>query len=87
MRIMCVPPGLGHYSRPYYTRDVAVVTDLFVDDVSDYRIYHRLLEEIKQSGVDERVLWQKWHGDSHMIADDKRNWKKVLIFPLFLSQT
>ena len=34
------------------------------------------MDEIQKSGVDERVLWQSWHGDSHLIADDKKNWKK-----------
>jgi len=76
MRILCAPPGLSRCPRAYSTRDVAVVTDLFVQDVNDYRIYHQLLEEIQKSGVDERLLWQSWHGDSHLIADDKRQWKK-----------
>lgn len=76
MRVLCAPPGLSRYTRPYSTRDVAVVTDLFVQDVNDYRIYNQLLDEIQKSGVDERVLWQRWHGDSHLIADDKKNWKK-----------
>ena len=39
-------------------------------------IYDSLLDEIKNSGVDPRQLWQLWHGDSHVIADDKRKWKK-----------
>jgi len=76
MRVLCAPPGLSRYTRPYSTRDVAVVTDLFVQDVNDYRIYNQLMDEIQKSGVDERVLWQSWHGDSHLIADDKKNWKK-----------
>jgi len=76
MRILCAPPGLSRYPRAYSTRDVAVVTDLFVQDVNDFRIYSALLDEIQKSGVDERLLWQSWHGDSHLIADDKKNWKK-----------
>ena len=55
--------------------------DLFippgVDPSTDLSIYNKLLEEIQQSGVNERLLWQSWHGDSHLIADDKRNWKKA----------
>ena len=25
----------------------------------------------------EEQLWKLWHGDSHVIADDKRNWKQL----------
>ena len=25
----------------------------------------------------EEQLWKLWHGDSHLIADDKRNWKQL----------
>ena len=38
-------------------------------------IYNRLLKEIENSGVNPQQLWQLWHGDSHVIADDKRRWK------------
>ena len=24
----------------------------------------------------QEQLWQSWHGDSHLIADDKRRWKE-----------
>ena len=30
---------------------------------------------MNQSQIQEQ-LWQSWHGDSHFIADDKRNWKE-----------
>jgi hypothetical protein len=39
-------------------------------------IYSKLLKELENSGVDSRQLWQLWHNDSHLIADDKRKWKK-----------
>jgi len=80
-RILFATPGMNHYDRPHYSRDVIVVRDLFippgVDPSTDLSIYNKLLEEIQQSGVNERLLWQSWHGDSHLIADDKRNWKKA----------
>ena len=74
MRILAAQPGLRRYNRDYTTRDVLVVNDLF-GDPQDLRIYEDLLGEIKNSGVNEEQLWQSWHGDSHMIADDKRRWK------------
>lgn len=58
------------------SRDVLVVHDLFGCADDDFNIYDSLLREIKDSGVDEDKLWQSWHGDSHMIADDKKGWKK-----------
>lgn len=75
MRILAAVPGLESYNRPYSTRDVLVVNSLF-GDVDDLTIYNNLLKEIKESGVDQEKLWQLWHNDSHVIADDKRKWKE-----------
>jgi hypothetical protein len=51
-----------------------MVNDLF-GDPNDLTIYHKLLDEMENSGVDVQRLWQLWHGDSHLIADDKKAWK------------
>ena len=74
MRILVATPGLKKYNREYTSRDVLMVTDLFCDP-DDLTIYEKLLYEVKHCGVEEDVLWQSWHGDSHVIADDKRRWK------------
>lgn len=74
MRILCATPGLKRYNRTYTTRDVLVVSDLFGPE-QDLSVYGKLLNEIQNCGVDEKQLWQSWHGDSHMIADNKRRWK------------
>ena len=34
------------------------------------------LDEINNSGINKDKLWKLWHGDSHLIADDKLEWKK-----------
>lgn len=52
------------------TRDVIVVPNLFGDS-SDYGIYHRLLDEIQNCGLKEDEIWKLWHGDTHLIADDR----------------
>ena len=79
MRILFATPGVETYDRMCGIRDVIVARDLFippgVSPEGDLTIYHQLLDEIKNSGEDENVLWQSWHGDSHLIADDKRRWK------------
>ena len=33
--------------------------------------------DVQASGVPEEQLWKSWHGDSHLIADDKRRWKEL----------
>ena len=58
------------------TRDVIIVSDLFCSP-SDLSLYTKLLGELQTSGVPEHQLWKLWHGDSHLIADDKRNWKQL----------
>lgn len=75
MRILCAKEGLKKYNRPYSNRDVLVVNDLFCEP-DDYTIYTQILKELENSGVTSHQLWQLWHGDSHVIADDKRKWKK-----------
>jgi len=75
MRILVAPPGLKRYHRANSTRDVIIVSDLF-GSYDDLTIYNNLLYEVQNSGVPQEQLWQSWHGDSHFIADDKRNWKE-----------
>ena len=54
--------------------DVTSVHNLFCS-VDDSNIYESLLNEIKQSKVEESNLWKLWHGDTHLIADDHLDWK------------
>jgi len=76
MRIIAAEPGLKKYNRRYGTRDVVVASDIFCQS-DDLTIYNRLLDEIEHSGVDIQRLWQLWHGDSHVIADDHLGqWKE-----------
>eukprot|EP01043_Picozoa_sp_COSAG02_P044296 COSAG02_NODE_3944_length_6003_cov_3.206978_1_plen_279_part_00 len=71
------------FGRTYGTHDVVMVPELFCD-VGDSSVYENLLKEIKAAGKDS--LWASWHGDSHLIADDKRmggKWKDMS--PTFLT--
>eukprot|EP01043_Picozoa_sp_COSAG02_P032435 COSAG02_NODE_2167_length_9609_cov_18.589485_6_plen_260_part_00 len=71
------------FGRTYGTHDVVMVPELFCD-MDDSSVYDNLLKEIKAAGKDS--LWASWHGDSHLIADDKRmggKWKDMS--PTFLA--
>ena len=59
----------------YYDRDVNVIPDLYCSP-DDMTIYDNLLEEIKKTGAEDEGLWKLWHGDTHLIADDKIRWKQ-----------
>lgn len=74
MRILTAHAGWKKYEREVTPRDVMIVHDLFCEP-SDMTIYNKLLDEMKASGVDQQDLWKLWHGDSHVIADDKQKWK------------
>lgn len=76
MRIMVALPGKQRYHRDYTNRDVLMVPNL-VCEPDDMSVYQNLLKEMEQSGVPPHQLWQLWHGDSHVIADDKRRWKEL----------
>ena len=54
-------------------RDVILMPNFF----DDATMYEHLLREMRQSGFEESKLWKLWHGDNHLIADDKLgNWKE-----------
>ena len=60
--------------------DVVLVNGLFCLP-EDLNIYNKLLEEMKNTGIDSEELWKMHHGNqeiegTHVIADDKVNWKQ-----------
>ena len=63
------------YNKEIETRDIILSNNLFCQD-ENLEIYNSLLEEIKQTNIDEDKLWKLWHGDTHLIADDHLEWKK-----------
>ena len=75
MRLLVAQPSLKKFNQEVTSRDVVIVTDLF-GSPDDQTLYNELLEELKHVDMDGDRLWQKWHGDSHVIADDKKRWKQ-----------
>lgn len=63
------------YTREIYSNEVIILKNLFCKD-DDLTIYNNLLNEMNNSGINEDDLWKLWHGDTHMIADDKKCWKE-----------
>ena len=51
-------------------RNVLLVPNLFHDYAPNV-IYNQLVNEISTCGIPEEELFKLWHGDSHLIADDK----------------
>ena len=74
MRIVVASGKQEFYPNTYLSRDVILIMDMF-GEKEDWSIYHNLLQEIKNSNISETHIWKSWHGDSHLIADDKKNWK------------
>lgn len=74
LRVLCGPPN-GTYPRVHGVRDVVLVPDFFCAE-SDLSLYDQLLAELQASGKEEEGLWALWHGDSHVIANDRKGWKK-----------
>lgn len=75
MRILYAAPGLSSYPRPIQTRDVLLIPDMFCTP-TDLSIYNKLHSELSESGLTEHQIWASWHGDSHLIANDKVQWKQ-----------
>ena len=70
MTIMVGDGKKQFYGNQIKSQDVIVIPNLFCEE-EDLTIYNKILEEIQQENV-----WKLWHGDTHMIADDKTDWKK-----------
>ena len=67
--------GVQCYSRPILTRDVLCVPDLYCSP-NDLTLYNKLHSELENSGLTSHQIWASWHGDSHLIANDKVEWSK-----------
>jgi hypothetical protein len=63
--------------------DVMILPNFFEEE-DDRLIYNQLLKEMDECGFSKEELWKLWHGDSHLIADDKLgDWKSKC--PTFIS--
>eukprot|EP00092_Neocalanus_flemingeri_P006899 GFUD01007447.1.p1 GENE.GFUD01007447.1~~GFUD01007447.1.p1 ORF type:complete len:344 (-),score=96.56 GFUD01007447.1:170-1201(-) len=67
--------GVSSYSRPILTRDVLCVPDVFCSP-TDLSLYNQLHSELQNSGLTSHQIWSSWHGDSHLIANDRVEWSK-----------
>jgi hypothetical protein len=61
------------------TQDVIIAPNLFCSD-DNFTIYHNLLNEMKDCGIENNKLWKLWHGDTHLIADDHLHWNSKTIY-------
>jgi hypothetical protein len=61
------------------TQDVIIAPNLFCNE-DDFTIYHNLLDEMKDCGIENNKLWKLWHGDTHLIADDHLHWNSKTIY-------
>lgn len=75
MRIVYTSGQEKTYNRKIASNEVILVSDLFSKEESE-GMYEKLLEEMNNTKIDDKDLWKLWHGDTHLIADDKKGWKK-----------
>ena len=74
MRIRTCYANEDKYTYKLFSNEVIIVNNLFCRE-NDLTIYNKLLQEIKDSGLEQEKLWKLWHGDTHLIVDDKKVWK------------
>ena len=67
--------GVPEYNRKIQTRDVIFVPDLFCE-ATDLSLYQQLHSELANSGLTQHQIWSSWHGDSHLIANDRTEWSQ-----------
>lgn len=75
MRVITEFANTEKYPRMHRSNDIIVVKGLFGEE-KDTTIYNKLLKEIRESGINNDELWKLWHGDTHLIVDDKKKWKE-----------
>lgn len=72
-----VPSDVGEVLTDQLTvHDVCYVPSLFCAE-KDSTVYEKILKEVKSSSSKKDELFVEWHGDSHVIANDKvgEDWK------------
>ena len=79
MRVIYTSGQEKTYNRKIASNEVILVSDLFSKEESE-GMYEKLLEEMNNTEIDDKDLWKLWHGDTHLIADDKKGWKKIVQF-------
>ena len=77
MNIVVGDSTKNNYGKAVKTNDVILVNN-FLNQDQKYLYYNKLLQEINESGLDEKSLWKLWHGDTHSIIDDHINWKEKI---------
>ncbi len=85
MRVLVGNPSSPTYNWDYESRDVILVHGLFgSSDYAHGNLYGKLLDEVNQFGseLSNQDIWKMWHGDTHYIADDHKNYKQKC--PTFL---
>ncbi len=75
---MCVKFGNSEASsldQTFSTNDVILVNN-FIPQSNKNELFEQLLNEINVCVEKNPELWKLWHGDTHLIADDKIHWKE-----------
>lgn len=67
--------GNNNFNEKLQTKDVIFINNLFYD-YKPMEIYNALMSEMDTCGIHKDQLYKLWHGDTHLIADDKLSWKK-----------
>lgn len=71
LRLVLGERGQSYGSKP--TPWDCVLVPGFAAERHDMTVYENLLAEIKATGRDD--IFCLWHGDSHVIANDRKGWK------------
>ena len=73
---MCVK--FGDSSKESFDDDFCVNDVILVNNFikqEKFEMFNSLMKEIDVCATKNPELWKLWHGDTHLIADDKINWK------------
>jgi len=78
MRVVFGSAKLERFDKVFGGRDVTMVPEIFCEE-ADLSLYNSLLTEIQSLGIND--IYVSWHGDTHVIANDRRyDWKKLPSF-------
>jgi len=76
LRIVVSPITMKSYTKNIYPRDIILADGLFCQ-TDDFTIYNNLIQELQEyEKINNRQMFKPWHGNNHLIADDKLGWKK-----------
>jgi len=68
---------ITHIKKEKFNTKLTVNDVVIIPEFVDNSYYDKIISELKNAEEKFPELWKEWHGNNHLIADDKLKWKQL----------